>query len=242
MNVPLFAALALAVASCQSSQPPSLSTELRAAAAVLVQSAPSAWPDAADRVFASLPAQGEESGALALIEAVAADEEAPGAQLALGLVGRLGTPSQRRWLEDWLLADRRHAAEAAMALGQLGTRHGTQQSIDPLRRAMTDRDRETVVRTAAAVALFDLGDDAAAVPFMHAVLIAGTPQGQATAERLGLPDRVRWALERNMVIGAVARRTDGDTLGLDAESPWPRLAGAAERFRQRFLGAEGGSE
>jgi hypothetical protein len=89
-------------------------------------------------------------------------------------------------------------------------------------------------RTAAACALLDLGDRDAALPFLEAVLLAGSPAGVAPAREHVLPEQTRWALERYMAIAAVARCTGGETFGLDPDASWPRMAAAVERMRAWF--------
>lgn len=197
-------------------------------AAALVHAPPADWAERAAAVLAH-----PDAGA-ALLEALRAQPDAPGAPCAIAALGAVGGNGARRFLTGLLSRDGEVAMEAALALGRLGDA----DAVPELRAAMRDRHLDAAVRTAAAAALLDLRDDAAAVPFLAAAILAGTPTGIAERERLGLPDKPRWALERTIAIDAVARRTGGVTFGLDPDATWPALADAVADMT-RALRSEG---
>jgi HEAT repeat protein len=148
-------------------------------------------------------------------------------QPALAVLGEFVDPASAELLEAWCQSDHPHRYEAALALGAMGSR----ASLPMLRALHADRSADVLVRTAAACAVLDLGDVRSSVPFLHAILCAGTPQGAATSEAHALPDKARWALERRIAIDAIRRHTGGEDYDLDPDSTWPRLTAAADRFR-----------
>ncbi len=217
--------IACSLAACASPEA-AVPEPLRAAAASLVAAPPGSWPEAARPV---LEAGGDATPAL--IQAIDANPDGPGVQPALAVLGEFGRPAAVPLLERWLDDDRIGAYEAALSLGHMRA----ERSRSRLRATMSDPDRPAVMRTAAACALLDLGAVTDATPLLHAVLIAGTPAGVEPAAQHGLPDKPRWALERNLVIDAVKRHTGGEDFGLDADSPWPKLSEAAARCRAALL-------
>lgn len=193
----------------------------------LVQSPPGQWIPAFEAILAcGTPA------AAALVRAVDANPHSPGAQPAVTALGCLGDPSAAALLLRLLEHQSPDlAAEAALSLARLGV-----QSARPgLLTTMLDREKTTYVRTAAAAALLDLGDRDGAVAFACDVLLAPTDRGRDRARALGLPvDQVRWAVERNLAIDALARAAGGEAFGLDADASWPELAASVGRVRAHF--------
>jgi hypothetical protein len=75
------------------------------------------------------------------------------------------------------------------------------------------------------------GEHRAAVPLLHAVLLAGTPTGAVLERDVGLPAKTRWALERYLVQRLL--RDEGATelaAALDTDAPWPALAAVTQRI------------
>lgn len=211
------------VAACASHDP----AVVQAAVRDLMETQPGDWPAAGRRILA-FGAEATEP----LASAVQATPDSPGAQLAVGLLGRLGDRSCTRLLTDLARSDRIDLAyEAALALGRLGDT----DAKDALVAITSDRDRPVRVRVASACSLLDLGAVRAATPILYATLVAGTPFGLETQTELGFADQSRWALERGMVIAAIRRHTGGEVFDLDPESPWPRLAQNAARCRDALL-------
>lgn len=218
--------LTLLLPGCGASPAPRDDTAERAAFA-LVQSPPGQWIAAFDTVLAC----GAPASA-ALVRAVDANPHAPGAQPAVTALGCLGAHGAETLLVR-LLEHQNHdlAAEAALSLARLGA----QGARPRLLTTMLDREKTTYVRTAAAAALLDLGDRDRAAAFACDVLLAPTDRGRDRALELGLPvDQVRWAVERNLAIDALARAAGGESFGLDADSSWPDLAAGVERVRAHF--------
>ena len=154
---------------------------------------------------------------------------APGAQAAVAVLGALHSPAARRLLEDLVRQGRSLAPEAALALGRLPRAAST---VATLAAAVTDHGLDATARSAAAAALLDLRAVEPAAGLVEAVLLAATPAGAEAVRREGLPDRTRWALERHMIIEAIARLTRGERFGLDPDSPWPRLERGTRAFQR----------
>lgn len=211
--------LAAVISGCGS--PNAADPELdRAAALSLVFAAPGEWPTAGRAALARGP-----SIVPAVVDALRREPNAPGAQLALAVLGKLADPRAADLLERFAIGSDDHGYEACLALGRIGDR----TRIGVLREIVDDRSRTPTRRAAAACGLLDLGETETSLPFLHAILLAGTPAGVETSNRYGLPDRARWALEREMTIDALRRHT-GDDFGLDPDSPWPALERGAERM------------
>ena len=175
------------------------------------------------------------SASSTLVECLREHPEGPGRQAAIHLLGvwrnREAGPYLRQVLTDGS-ADATDQAlalitpEAAVALGALGDR----AAIPVLVATVRDQDRATTTRTAAAGALLDLGHIEDAVPLLQAVLLAATPYGQELEQHHGLPEKTRWAFERNLAIEAIRRFTGGKTFGLDEDAPWPTLSKGVAGF------------
>jgi len=192
------------------------------AARALVDAEPQAWDQAA-RQF--LDQDGPDAGTL--LRAMRRDPAGPGMQIAVAILGKLGDARAVSVLEDLLRERSKLSSEAALALGRLPS----PQSRGILRKEMLSASNSPLNRTCAAIALLDLGDVNTSLPFLHAILLAGTPYGLDSEKNYGLPDRSRWAHERYLTIEAIARHFDGETFGLDPDSSWPQLKAAADRLQ-----------
>ncbi len=167
-----------------------------------------------------------------MIRAIRADRHAPGEQIAVATLGALGSAAAIPLLEEILRERSPTSSEAALALGQLPS----PESADLLAETVADPSAGTVARTASACALLDLGEVDRSVPFLCAVLVAGTPEGLETNREFGLRDKTRWALERYMIIEAIRRHCGGESFGLDPDNPWPDLVRNTDRFREAMRG------
>jgi hypothetical protein len=78
-----------------------------------------------------------------------------------------------------------------------------------------------VVRAAAASSLLELGSTAG-VPFLLGLLEAGTPGNGPRARTFFLPEKERWALEKEIALRAL-RRLSGRKFGLEPEQGWEDL-------------------
>lgn len=192
------------------------------AANTLLSADPQSWGAAARRFLAT-----RESGAPALITAISRNPTGPGLQIAVATLGKLGDPRAIPILEQLLRERSGISSEAALALGFLPA----PQSRALLLEEMLYRGGDPLNRTCAAVALLDLDDVENSLPFLRAVLLAGTPYEISLRDQYGLPDRARWAHERIVAIDAIGRHFDGETFGLDPDSPWPRLKAAVDRMQ-----------
>jgi HEAT repeat protein len=206
----------LLAAACTSTSP-----QAEARCRVLVDATPEHWGRALPPVLALGPEAAPD-----LVRSLRHSPDGAGRQAALCALGALGNPDAVPFLVDELHTARPYRYEAALALGQLRD----PRALEPLRRLAADAAADVTTRTAAACALLDLGAAADAVPLLLAVLLAGTPDGQALAEAHRLPAQSRWALERSLVIDAIGRFANGETFGLDADASWPRLELGAEAF------------
>jgi HEAT repeat protein len=206
--LPFAAALACACAA------PGPTEAERMACATLLAAAPEHWPQAMRAVLELGP-----DGAPALIESVRSSRDAPGRQAAVAALGALRNPLAIPLLEELLAADDPQAAEAALALGRLRADRASGLLLD----AAADHQRSSAVRAAAAAALLDLGHVREAMPLVRAMLLADVPSARDLSIDHGLPTRTRWALQRHMLIGAIARLTGGETFGLDPDASWPAL-------------------
>ncbi len=212
----------------QSPQAPEAIVE---AARALVAAAPASW-SAKHRNF--VRCQGEHSRAL--LDALQADPHGPGVQISLATLGDLGDPAAVSFLESQLRdGSTVQSSESALALGKLPS----PSSKTALLAEMNHRRRDPLVRCSAAAALLDLGAIAESMPFLCAIILAGTPRGQAMQENLGLPDRGRWAHERYLAIEAIKRQLPQQDFGLDPDSSWPALEAAVDRLVE-FLRVERG--
>ncbi|MCC6670475.1 MAG: hypothetical protein IT458_05395 [Planctomycetes bacterium] len=219
MHVRVLAALLVGLTACAQPQPAS---EAERACRALLAAPPGEWAVQVPPVLAlGRPA------AATLAREVAGDPSAPGAQAAAACLGALGDLAVTPTLVDLLRSRGGAAYEAALALGRLRASEATAE----LRAARDDTTADPIVRTAAAAALLDLGLTQDALPLLLGVLRADTPAGRSEQERLRLPSRPRWALERHVAIAAV-RRSFGSDFGLDPDLSWPDLEAASQRLAQ----------
>ena len=189
----------------------------------LVAAAPADWPTHWQRVR-----DHGTSSIRALIAALQANPEGPGAQAAVHLLGELRQPSAGPYLREALNDGTSLATEAALALGKLGD----QTHTPSLRAAVADPTKLVTTRVAAAAALVDLGHARSIASFLEAVFLAATPYGREATRTHRLPrTKTRWAHERYMVIEALRRHYDGRSFGLDEDSSWPGLRDAADKMR-----------
>lgn len=203
---------------------PPLSSEavLTDLARELVAAPPEAWQASYGALI-----QGDGDRTQALLRALERQPRGAGVQLALATLGKLGDPAATAYLEAQLSKGNAElSSEAALALGRLPS----PASIAVLQAEMDRSRRDPLVRTAAAVALLDLGEVELSLPFLHAILLAGTPYGLALQQEFALPDRGRWAHERYLAISAIGRHFDGETFGLDPDSSWPSLKASVDRL------------
>lgn len=191
---------------------------------LLLQAEPQDWPRYVPGIL------NEASAAEHLLAALEEDPEAPGAQAALALLGVLGDPAAGPPLEDWVRRRDLYADEAALSLGRLPY----PASAELLCSTARDPDANPTLRTACACAALELGHGAEVLDVLRAVLLAGTPAGQE--RELGFPIRSRWALERHMIV--LTCRRAGYDLGIDTDSPWPRMVDGIETLNR--LLREGG--
>ncbi|MHC5063207.1 MAG: HEAT repeat domain-containing protein [Planctomycetota bacterium] len=199
-------------------QAPQRSEQAVETARALVASPAQSWSTNYRRFMGS---SGQHSQAL--LAALQADPRGPGAQIALATLGTLGDPVAAPYLEERLrIGSTEESSESALALGRLPS----PASKELLSEVIRDRQRDPLVRTASAAALLDLHDLEGSMPFLCAILLAGTPAGQGAQAEHGLPDRGRWAHERYMAIEAIRRNFAGETFGLDPDSSWPALSAA----------------
>ncbi len=183
----------------------------------LLEAPPGDWAPTIDAVLAiGAPA------APILAGLVLQRPEAPGAQAAVAVLGRIGDAATAGPLTNFVTERHALGAEAALALGELRAATAAQA----LRLAVADRVADPTLRTAAACALVRLGDRSAARPLLLAIVLAGTPHGIDQARLVGLPERSRWALERYMVQRVLLQEA-GTCFDLDTDAPWDRLAESA---------------
>ena len=220
--------LLLASAACHSAQPLGIEPPETDACAELLAAQPQDWPR-------HLPAVMDEgrSATAHLVAGLEQDPGAPGAQAAIAALGSLGDPHAGPTLERLVRRREPHAPDAALSLGRLP--HPS--SADLLRSTAHDPRADATLRTACACAMVELGRGGEVLDLLRAVLLAGTPQGEGPAGEMGLPRRSRWALERHMIILAVRHRF-GDDLGLDTDSPWPRLVEGVEALTRMLRDGE----
>lgn len=155
-----------------------------------------------------------------LLDAIERDPLGDGTQAGIHLLGEFGGEAARTFLEAELSRGSSLAQEAALALGQIGS----EASVKPLHKVLADRTTPVTTRAAAAAALVDLGEAKSILPFLRAVFLAAGPYRGSTSKDEGLPrNKVRWALERYMIIEAFRRRYDESTFGLEEDASWPAL-------------------
>ncbi len=179
----------------------------------------------ADAILAALPISAADTAALA--KALQDATSAPGAPAAVAVLGASRHDGGDAVLIQ-LVADRGAlATDAALALGDRKAMAGA----SVLAAAMDDRAADPALRTASACALVHLRQARAAQPLLRAVLLAGTPAGEAIGRQVGLPVRPRWALERYFLQRLVLREGDTDFAhALDADASWPELERLADRL------------
>lgn len=198
---------------------------LPTAVAALLAAEPSAWLTHTAAVL-----QGGQPAVPELLAALQRNSSQPGAQAAVAVLGRIGGPQAAAGLLA-LVAERGPlATEAAHALGELPPDANVLATLQPgLLACIGDRFADATLRTAAAAALLRHGERRAIAEFVRAVLLAGTPAGQALQARHHLPEKSRWALERYLLQRALLRAA-GDDFGLDTDASWPDLEAAAQRI------------
>jgi len=228
MNRRLCPILLLAGAACHSAQPVNIEPPETDACAELLAAQPQDWPR-------HLPAVIDEgrTATAHLVTGLKLDPEAPGVQAAIAALGSLGNPDAGPILERWIRRREPHAPDAALALGRLPY----PSSADLLRATAHDQRADATLRTACACAMVELGRGGEVLDLLRAVLLAGTPAGAGPVGEMGLPHRSRWALERHMIILALRHRF-GDDLGLDTDSPWPRLVQGVEALTRMLRDGE----
>lgn len=199
--------------------------DLAARCEALVNAAPHEWPEHLPALYAAGSAcEGP------LLDVLQRQPTAPGAQAAVGLLGRVGGAGARAFCEEQLRERTPLACEAALALGELPA--GAEQT---LRACVRDRLRGSDVRTAAACALARHGDREVAPEFLRAVVRAGTRAGREDERTLGMPQQPRWALERYFVQRTLLQLGHEDLAAeLDPDAPWPRLEELAPRVAERL--------
>lgn len=201
----------------------------------LVTAVPAEWPQLLDRLTAKAP---PDTLAPVLIDAALRNPDRLGAECALALAAIQPTSATSDRLLQ--IVDHPRATAAVAARAALCLRGGASEStLAELAVRVQDRRRPTLVRTAAATVLLDLGDRALAVDFLCAVLLAGTNGGGAVRESFGIADDSRWALERTLAIEALERHSGGVHFGLRADSDWPTLIAGTARIRAHFERSDG---
>ncbi len=179
----------------------------------------------ADAILATLPISAADTEALA--KALQASPNAPGAPAAIAVLGASRHAGGDSLLIQWVADRGALATDAALALGD----RKAPGAAPVLAAAMDDRAADPALRTAAACALVRLQQARAAQPLLRAVMLAGTPAGEASGRQLGLPVRPRWALERYFVQRLVLREGDREfAYALDADASWPELERLADRL------------
>lgn len=179
----------------------------------LVLAEPARWPATMNNVLELGP---EASSTLAAL--LREHEEAPGAEAATAVLGRLGGAAARTLLCE-LIGDRSTlSGTAALALSDCGT-----EDEHPLLMATAaDRLADPTLRAACAATLLRLGVRRELRALVRGILLAGTPAGRALEQQLGLPHRPRWAYERYLLQLAL-RDAVGSDFGLDTDAPWAEL-------------------
>lgn len=179
----------------------------------------------ADAILAALPISAADTDALA--KALQESPGAPGAPAAVAVLGASRHAGGDALLTQFVVDRGALATDAALALGD----RKVMAAAAVLAAAMDDRSADPALRTASACALVRLQQARAAQPLLRAVLLAGTPAGEAIGRQLGLPVRQRWALERYFLQRLVLREGDeAFAYALDADASWPELERLAEHF------------
>jgi hypothetical protein len=220
MHLPNSPAIALAL--CLTACAVSSAGDRADPCADLLASPPDEWPMRLEAAYALGPAAGPR-----LVERLRTGAPAPGAPAAVALLGRLGGEPAIRFLDEQVQDRTDLAVEAALALGEL---HASGASAT-LRAAAQDQLADATLRTAAACALVRCGQPAVAAPLLQAVVLAGTPAGQESGRRLGLPVRPRWAHERYLVQRLLQQEGAAElAASFDTDSPWSTLEQVAPRI------------
>lgn len=168
-----------------------------------------------------------QADAEALVTALCAAPNSPGAPAAVGLLGMHGCASGDAALRRFVVDRGALAVEAALALGDRRDRESVAELLD----ALADRAADPALRAAAATTLVRLGRAREAGPMLRAVVLAGSPAGAESATALGLPQRPRWALERYMVQRMLLREGATELArDLDPDASWPELPRLADRL------------
>ncbi|MBX3465038.1 MAG: hypothetical protein KF830_17860 [Planctomycetes bacterium] len=189
---------------------------------LLLDAPPAAWTERLPAVHALGTAA--VPPLLALLEA---EPGAPGAPAAVAVLGRSADPAVVPYLVGQVQERTPLAVEAALALGELRVA----AAAEVLQDCVADPAAEPTLRTAAACALVRCGRPAAAAALLEAVVLAGTPAGQASSRALGLPVRSRWALERYLIERLLVQEGQADlAAAFDTDAPWSDLEPVAARL------------
>lgn len=194
--------------------------------AALLRATPDQWAAAVPPVVS-----GGSAVAPLLLQGLQRQPDAPGAQAAIAVLGQIGDDAATPFLMAQVERRGETAVEAALALGALRTA----PAVDLLMATMQDHLADATLRTACACALVALGNSRAAAPFVHAVLLADTPSGQALQREHGLAPKGRWALERYL-LQRTLRSVGHDDFGLDPDLPWPTLQVVAAQIVAQLEG------
>ncbi len=118
------------------------------------------------------------------------------------------------------------AAAGAFALGDLGCSQAAPRLLLEVLPAPTRS--APLVRAAAASSLLELGAPWG-VPFLLGLLQAGCPGNGPLAKAFHLPEKERWALEKEIGLRAL-RRLSGKRFGLEPEQGWKDLRKGAQKW------------
>jgi hypothetical protein len=195
----------------------------RAACRALLDAPPGRWSEALPAVLAT-----GATGCKELMAALLQTPDAPGTQVALAALGRMGAeqPETAAFLLQWVERRLPHHVDATLALGQ----HQPAGQSTVLSHLVEDRIASSSLRCAAAASLIRLGHAREVADLVRAVLLADTPQGRDLQQRQGLASKTRWAHDRYLLIDAL-RDVAGTDFGIDTDAPWPLLQAAADRVQ-----------
>lgn len=223
-------ALLLGLAACANppqATSPSKATDPHGAVTALLAAEPADWlAHTAIVVAIGQPA------VPALLDSLQRNASQPGAQAAVAVLGRIGGNDATAGLLAMVAERGPLATEAAQALGELPPGANHLPTLRPVLLACTaDRFADATLRTAAAASLLRAGERHAIADFVRAVLLAGTPAGQALQQQHHLPEKSRWALERYLLQRALLHAA-GEDFGLDTDASWPDLEATTQRISQ----------
>jgi len=175
---------------------------------------------------------GEKGGpALARILREGPPQSRMAAATLLGCLSSRSLLPLSRALDD---PDPEVGAAAAFALGDLGDGRALPRLL--LEVLPAPSPLAPVVRAAAASSLLELGSTSG-IPFLLGLLQAGTPENGPLARAYHLPEKDRWALEKEIAL-RVLRRLSGKNFGLEPEQGWKDLVKGAAAWRA-WWNAEG---